>query len=639
MWPLANAWLGWFLIGAGVPVVIHLIYGMRRRRVPTGAIWMIKQVLERNARRLRLRDILLLLLRVAAVGLIVMGFARPLGWTAAAGGGDFLVVMDDSYVTKARVGPDVNLFDVLRSKLLERLPERGRFRLLTCSGWFEGEYEDRRALTIALRGMQASWYGWDAAAMLRRVPGGKKPTGVFIAAADPFMAAADAQGIEVPVSSAPVVISEGPPEGNAGLVDLEIRPPRKAVEEGVAATGTLGLAFAVESTFPEALKAVLAIKSEGRTELSSPVEVPAGGGIVEITLADVPDPWLITRAELDAPDSLPEDNTFYMVLRVQPPLEVHVVAKTHRDPLFLSPDYYVVRALESGGSFRVRRQLADAFEEPEKDELVVLTEADVLPKEKVEGLLKTGVGVVAFMAGRAEGWAGISEAASPASGTAEVAVDEDGPLASMPTDALRAVKWGARRLDVDETWSAAATAGGRLVVLINRREPLILINSHADRREADLVRRRIFVPLLHALVNHLGGGLESRFGRRSARVGEVHTAEGDTVVTGPRGTRYELEGGEEFRFEEPGVFRLARLAEEGREEVEYMAVNLEAPAGTTAERMPVETLFKAGGEEDGETEKVDETGRSGPWRTIVMAVLLLLVVELILGALPVVRGR
>ena len=71
--PLFLAALG----AVAVPVIIHLIFRLRKRVVPFGTLRFLQKVVQRNRRRLRLRDIILLVLRATAVALLALALARP----------------------------------------------------------------------------------------------------------------------------------------------------------------------------------------------------------------------------------------------------------------------------------------------------------------------------------------------------------------------------------------------------------------------------------------------------------------------------------------------------------------------------------------------------------------------------------
>jgi hypothetical protein len=65
------------LVAVAIPIVIHLVFRQRTRRVDLGTLRFLRVVLEQNARRRRVMRWLLLALRVACVALLAVLFARP----------------------------------------------------------------------------------------------------------------------------------------------------------------------------------------------------------------------------------------------------------------------------------------------------------------------------------------------------------------------------------------------------------------------------------------------------------------------------------------------------------------------------------------------------------------------------------
>ena len=74
---LTNAGLLWGLTLASVPVILHLLMRQQPRPIVFPALRFIKTIRRRTMRRVRLRHLLLLLLRVAAVAALVLALARP----------------------------------------------------------------------------------------------------------------------------------------------------------------------------------------------------------------------------------------------------------------------------------------------------------------------------------------------------------------------------------------------------------------------------------------------------------------------------------------------------------------------------------------------------------------------------------
>ena len=82
-----------FLLGlaaSSVPLLIHLLTRRRPRRTEFSSIEFLREARVVEMRRFRLREWLLLLLRMAAVACLALALARPVWRGAAAGGGSRL---------------------------------------------------------------------------------------------------------------------------------------------------------------------------------------------------------------------------------------------------------------------------------------------------------------------------------------------------------------------------------------------------------------------------------------------------------------------------------------------------------------------------------------------------------------------
>src|SRR6516164_4382146 len=76
-----------------VPIVIHLLLRPRARRVDIGSVRFLRVALRDSTRRRKVRRWLLLALRVAAVLLLALLFARPFLRGGAADGRDRAVIL------------------------------------------------------------------------------------------------------------------------------------------------------------------------------------------------------------------------------------------------------------------------------------------------------------------------------------------------------------------------------------------------------------------------------------------------------------------------------------------------------------------------------------------------------------------
>nr|MDQ3330604.1 BatA domain-containing protein [Planctomycetota bacterium] len=95
----------WLLLGLGlaaVPVIIHLLFRRPYRDVPWAATRFLLAATKKHAKRLRLEQLLLLLVRIAVLLLVALALARPyFGSPQAAAGPDpprhRIIVIDASY--------------------------------------------------------------------------------------------------------------------------------------------------------------------------------------------------------------------------------------------------------------------------------------------------------------------------------------------------------------------------------------------------------------------------------------------------------------------------------------------------------------------------------------------------------------
>ncbi len=129
-------------VAATGPIVIHLLNRRRFRVISWAAMDFLREAVKRNRRILKLRDILLLILRTAAVLLFGVALARP--YFATAGGGQMnpgqpvhaILLMDNSMSMGYRQAGQTVL-DAAKSKareLIEALPDGSRFTVIPLCG-------------------------------------------------------------------------------------------------------------------------------------------------------------------------------------------------------------------------------------------------------------------------------------------------------------------------------------------------------------------------------------------------------------------------------------------------------------------------------------------------------------------------
>ena len=121
------------LAALAVPVLIHLFFRLKTKRVELGTIRFLRVFLEENARRRKVMRWLLLASRMAFVALLVGLFARPF-LTAAAASGDqeLLVILIDQSATMQFKGEHGRLASLDLADRLEITAQRldGAYRAI-----------------------------------------------------------------------------------------------------------------------------------------------------------------------------------------------------------------------------------------------------------------------------------------------------------------------------------------------------------------------------------------------------------------------------------------------------------------------------------------------------------------------------
>jgi hypothetical protein len=135
---LAPGWLGIALLGlaaAAVPIIIHLLFKTRYRVIPWGAMQFLRKSLEQTTRRIKFRELILLLLRIALLVLLAFALMRPSSRRATGQGGapvDAVFILDVSG-SMAVVDAGRTRLEAARSaalRMLDALPPQSTVRIL-----------------------------------------------------------------------------------------------------------------------------------------------------------------------------------------------------------------------------------------------------------------------------------------------------------------------------------------------------------------------------------------------------------------------------------------------------------------------------------------------------------------------------
>ncbi|HXW08128.1 MAG TPA: BatA domain-containing protein [Vicinamibacterales bacterium] len=590
-----------FLVALGalaIPIFLHLIQKERRNVVLFPSLMFLKRIPYQSVQRRRIRHWLLLMLRLGALVLIVLAFARPFlrRTDAAAAGGsgarEVVVLLDRSYSmgfgdrwTRA-LGAARQALEGLGSS------DRGSVVLFASSAEVAlRSTADSGRLQAALAGIEPS------AAATRYGPALKLAGSIVGESALPrreVILISDfqrvgwqgAEGVRLPdgVVLTPVSVADGQ---SANLAVTPVALQRGFFQDQERVTITSG---AINHGDEAVQQAEVSLEVAGRTIQTKRLDVDARGS-TSVTF----DPLTVSEPNLRATvrlgnDALACDNAFHLVLSPQEPVRL-VIAERPGAPRESS--LYLSRALAVGESPRFEATLrqADAVSagDLEASAVVVLNDVPVPPglADRLQRFVEAGGGLLVVAANRTT-W--------PAS------VDILPGLPDAPTDRttgrparLGALEYGHPVFEIFRAprsgdFSAAQVygyralkpvAGSRVLAryddgapaLLERRVGngrVLLWTSSLDLFWNDLALKPVFLPFVHRMVRHLGAYREPRPWRTVGDVVEPHASATPSptpvqrVVLTPGGQRLPLdeEGADVLELTEQGFYEVRTTGRE-----------------------------------------------------------------------------
>ncbi len=148
-------------VAAAIPLLIHLLNRSRFRTVPWGAMHLLESVIRTNNRRIRLEQLLLLLVRCAIPAILAFCLARPVltGWQALPGEvpSSSVLLLDNSYSMDARSDGGTHFEEAVdhACALVDRLDRRSDIATITTGGTpspiFDSPVFDPQMMTNRLR--------------------------------------------------------------------------------------------------------------------------------------------------------------------------------------------------------------------------------------------------------------------------------------------------------------------------------------------------------------------------------------------------------------------------------------------------------------------------------------------------------
>jgi Aerotolerance regulator N-terminal/von Willebrand factor type A domain len=330
-----------FLIGGvaiAIPIVLHLLRRDVAPEVPFSAVHMLRRSPIERSRRRRIRDLLLLLARVAALLLLATAFARPYRAGAAPPARVVIVAIDRSFSMGAP-----GTFDRARQLAKAAVDEAGAARVAVIA--FDERTEviappgsaadARRAIDAVAPGFGATSY---ASVIGRAAEVAAGDPGRLVVVTDLQRAGWEGDRRAVLPSALELDVKDvAAPSVNVAILQARVQPSTVLVT--------------VRNIVPATYAGQLRLSLDGKDVASAAASVPAGA------TADVRVPYRAPAAgtltvTLDDATGLPADNS--RILLLDPPARSHVLVVTSGVGAGGGPasssGFYVARALEAAST-------------------------------------------------------------------------------------------------------------------------------------------------------------------------------------------------------------------------------------------------------------------------------------------------
>lgn len=348
------------LAAVAVPLLIHIFSRRRVPEVPFSTLRFLKRSDRRSMRRINLRRLLLLLLRMAAIALVALAFARPVvrGGLAALFpvGGDraICVLIDRSYSMRVEEDEGTLFRRALEraAGIMEQLEQNDEVSVILFDTdqqtLYAGRQFDREVVLGSLREQEPTWYGTDLRAaaeagwgMLR--DSRRQVRELYIVSDFQRSSLGSGRGErgngggEIPRARAFIVPVQ--PEPGTNVAVEEVLTPRITLHRGELARLAVTMRNGsrdLEARFP------LTVTVDGRRIMEKEVAIRPDGVVVEeISFPVERTGWM--RGEVrKGGDRLPPDDGRFFALRVRDRVGVLLVAD--------AASFYLEQALSPEGA-------------------------------------------------------------------------------------------------------------------------------------------------------------------------------------------------------------------------------------------------------------------------------------------------
>ena len=404
------------LLGITVPIIIHMIQRERKEVVEFPSLMFVRRIPFRSFRRQRIRHWLLLLLRCAALVLLVMAFARPF-FTAASsivttgGTREVVILLDRSYsmgYSDRWEQAKTSARDVINGLAGDDRATLLFFDDSVAAG--QRSTTDRASLLGMVDNMELG------AGVTRYGPALKLAEGIFEASDLPRLEAVfisdfqragveSASGVRFPegtvLTPIPIGIEENA-QDNVSVAGVSFQREYFSGRERVVVTARLTNRGAIEV---EGLS--VALEMDGReVETLSASLTPNGSVNVDFSAVTLGDSPMAGAVRVDS-DSLPADDVFFFVVSPGQVVTVLVVGSGGDST---ESNLYLIRALGVGSSpsFDVRLTTVEEFDGSDLEAVQMVVLNDTRPPtaqagNALEAFVRDGGGLL-VVAGERSIW-------------------------------------------------------------------------------------------------------------------------------------------------------------------------------------------------------------------------------------------
>ncbi len=579
------------LAGLAIPVLLHLTQREKKQIIRFPSLMFVRRIPYQSVRRRKVQNWLLLMVRLAALALIILAFARPLILRSAgaaptgAGAREVVVLLDTSYSMgfgdrweRARAAAHAEIGKLSAS-------DRGSVVLFASGADIAvRSAPERSGLTAAIAAAKPG------AGATRFAPALKVAGSILAESSLPrreVVLISDFQrggwrgeeGARLPQGATltPVPVQGATDRPNLSVTGVSLARSTFSNQERVAVT-----AGVVNRTERPVTGSSMTLEVGGLSIATKPIQLEPGGS-TSVTFDPVTVGTRNMRGTVRvADDALAADNAFHFVMSPAEPVRIAVVDRGNA-----AAALYLSRALAIGDAPRfdtVTRQIETLSDEDlRRNAVVILNDVPVTAPvaRRLLRFVEQGGGLF-VAAGQRASWPTEVDLLPAAIGApvdrtrgdaARVGALEYGHPIFEPFRAPRSGDfssvpvYGYRNLTVADTAQVLARFDGRVPAFVERRVGngrVVLWASTLDVSWTDLPRRSVFLPLIHRSVRYLASYSEPR---PWLTVGQVldasitsapRTESAQRVVLTPSSRRVPLqdEGAEVMELTEQGFYEI-----------------------------------------------------------------------------------